>query len=273
MTTVRANGIDLYYELHGTGEPVVLIQGLGANVTGWDSQLEPLARDYQLIAFDNRGAGRSEKPAEAYSIHQMADDTVALMDELGIPTAHVFGMSMGGMIAQDMYHRHRARVRSLILAGTMAGGPMATFPDTSIFQQFISNGATSMAAAIAEGLKLFYSEKFLAKNKDWLVKRSLANMSLMAPPHALQKQVMAVVGFNVHGLLSKIQAPTLVMGATDDQIVPFANQQLLAKRIPDANFVPFEGAGHGFLTERAVAVNRAVLDFWGEHRTHFAPAR
>jgi len=272
MATVRANGIELYYELHGTGEPAVLIQGLGANVTGWDAQLEPLSRQYQLIAFDNRGAGRSEKPDEPYSIHQMADDTAALMDELGIPTAHVFGMSMGGMVAQQMYHRHRARVRTLILAGTMAGGPMATFPNANVFQQFASNGANSIAEAIAEGLKLFYSEKFLAKNKDWLVKRSLGNMSLMPPPHALQKQVMAVMAFNAHGLLSKIRVPALVMGATNDQIVPFPNQQLLARRIPEARFVPFEDAGHGFLTERAVAVNRAVLDFWGEHRSDSVPA-
>lgn len=273
MPNVRANGIEIYYELHGAGDPVVLIMGLGANITAWDSQLEPLSREYHLIAFDNRGAGRSEKPAEAYSIHQMADDTVALMDELGIQTAHVFGMSMGGMIAQEMYHRHRPRVRSLILAGTMAGGPMATFPDTNVFQPFFGNGAASMAEAVAEGLKLFYSEKFLAKNKDWLLKRALANMSLMAPPHALQKQVMAVMGFNAHGLLSKIQVPALVMGATNDQIVPFPNQQLLARRIPGARFVPFEGAGHGFLTERAVAVNRAALDFWGAQRTPFVPAK
>ena len=273
MATVNANGIDLYYEVHGSGEPAVLIQGLGANITGWDRQLEPLSKQYKLIAFDNRGAGRSEKPDDAYSIHQMADDTAALMDELGIKTANVFGMSMGGMVAQDMYHRHRARVQSLILAGTMAGGPMATFPDMNVFQQFVSNGATSMEEAIAEGLKLFYSEEFLAKNKDWLIKRSLKNMSLMAPPHALQKQVMAVMGFNAYGLLSGIKVPTLVMGATDDQIVPFANQQLIAARVPDARFVPFEGAGHGFLTERAVAVNHAVLDFWGEHETHSATAK
>ena len=273
MTTVRANGIDLYYEIHGSGEPAVLIQGLGANITGWDLQLEPLSRQYQLIAFDNRGAGRSEKPDEAYSIHQMADDTAALMEELGIQTAHVFGMSMGGMIAQEMYHRHRARVRSLILAGTMAGGPMATFPDMNVFQQFVSNGATSMEEAIAEGLKLFYSEEFLAKNQDWLIQRSLKNMSLMAPPHALQKQVIAVMGFNAHGLPSGIKVPTLVMGATDDQIVPFANQQQIATRIPEARFVPFEGAGHGFLTERAVADNSAVLDFWGKHGTYSPPAK
>ncbi|HEY5625707.1 MAG TPA: alpha/beta fold hydrolase [Dehalococcoidia bacterium] len=273
MPAVRANGIEIYYELHGTGEPVVLIMGLGANITAWDSQLEPLSREYQLIALDNRGAGRSEKPAEPYSIHQMADDTAALMDELGVHTAHVFGMSMGGMIAQEMYHRHGARVRSLILAGTMAGGPMATFPNPKVFQQFVGNGANSMEEAVAEGLKLFYSEQFLAENKDWLVKRAIENMSLMAPPHALQKQVMAVMGFNAHGLLSKIQVPTMVIGGTEDQIVPFPNQQLLANRIPEARFVPFEGAGHGFLTERAVAVNRAVLDFLGEHRTHFVPAR
>ncbi len=273
MTKVRVNGVELYYELHGSGEPVVMIMGLGANVTAWDSQLEPLSREYQLIAFDNRGAGRSEAPDEPYSIRQMADDTAALMDELGIKEAHVFGMSMGGMIAQEMHHRHRARVRSLILAGTMAGGPQATFPDPKVFQQFVSNGVNSMEEAVAAGLKLFYSEAFLAKKRDWLLQRSLANMSLMAPPHALQKQVMAIMSFNAHGLLGKIETPTMVMGATEDQIVPFPNQELLARHIPDAHFVPFEGAGHGFLTERALAVNSAVLAFLGGHRSHFAAAK
>ena len=109
MTTVRANGIDLYYEIHGSGEPAVLIQGLGANITGWDLQLEPLSRQYQLIAFDNRGAGRSEKPDEAYSIHQMADDTAAPTEELGIQTAPRLGISTCGTISQVLCPRHSAR--------------------------------------------------------------------------------------------------------------------------------------------------------------------
>lgn len=273
MATVRANGINLYYEVHGRGEPVVMIMGLGASAIAWDSQVPELAKHYQLITFDNRGSGRSEKPAEAYSISGMADDTAALMDELGIASAHVFGMSMGGMIAQEMHHRHRPRVRSLILAGTTSGGPMATLPRPSSFQGFAARGAASMSDAMLDGLRLFYSERFIAENRGSLVRRALEHMSLMPPAYALQRQARATMSFNGHARLRGIRVPTLVLGATEDRIVPFPNQQELARRIPEARFVPFEGAGHGFLTERATAVNRAVLDFLGENRSQFAPAK
>jgi pimeloyl-ACP methyl ester carboxylesterase len=273
MATVRANGVTLYYEVHGSGEPVVMIMGLGASAIAWDAQVPALAREYQLVIFDNRGAGRSEKPAEPYSIPMMADDTAALMDELGIASAHVFGMSMGGMIAQEMHHRHRPRVRSLILAGTTSGGPMATLPGPANFSQFAARGGGTMVDAVADGLRLFYSDRFIAENRERLVARALEHMSLMPPGYAIQRQVMAAMRYNAHSRLRRIDVPTLVLGATEDKIVPFPNQQMLAGRIPGARFVPFEGAGHGFLMERATAVNRAVLDFLGEQSSGFAPAK
>ncbi|MEX0684343.1 MAG: alpha/beta fold hydrolase [Dehalococcoidia bacterium] len=273
MATVNANGIELYYEVHGAGEPLLLIMGLGGTAATWDPQIPAFSREYQVIAFDNRGSGRSEMPAHPYSVHLMADDTAALMDELGIQTANVFGMSMGGMIAQELYHRHGARVRTLMLAGTMAGGPMATFPNAARLQQFAGVRAMLPAAAVEAGLSFFYSEEFIARNKQRLIKRALEQLHLVAPAQSLQKQLMAVLGFNAHGRLHNIRVPTLVMGGTEDKIVPFKNQEMLAKHIPDARFVTFHGAGHGFLFERAEAVNRAVLSFLGEHRTHFVSAK
>jgi len=127
MAFTRVNGVTLYYEVHGKGDPLLLIMGLGANATGWSSQVPSFSREYQVIAFDNRGAGRSDKPNEPYSMDQMADDAHALLDELGVGPAHVFGMSLGGMIAQELMLRHPRHVRSLILGGTMAGGPTALF--------------------------------------------------------------------------------------------------------------------------------------------------
>jgi pimeloyl-ACP methyl ester carboxylesterase len=128
MPTTKANGIELYYEVHGEGPPLLLIMGLGANATAWYRQIPVLSERYRVIAFDNRGAGRSEKPLEPYSIPQMADDAAALMDTLGISTSHVFGMSLGGMIAQEYALRHPERVQALVLGGTTPAAPRQCGP-------------------------------------------------------------------------------------------------------------------------------------------------
>src|SRR3989442_15734833 len=110
MATANINGIEIYYEVHGSGEPLLLIMGLGANATGWYAQIPAFSKDYQVIAFDNRGAGRSEKPNEPYTMPQMAQDAVGVLDTLCIGAAHVFGMSLGGIIAQELALRHADRV-------------------------------------------------------------------------------------------------------------------------------------------------------------------
>ena len=115
MPTVRANDIDLYYEEHGSGEPLLLIMGWGGNAASWEPQLAGLAENFRVIIFDNRGAGRSSAPDEPYSIVQMATDTARLMEALELPRAHVFGISMGGMIAQELALMHPEKVGALVL--------------------------------------------------------------------------------------------------------------------------------------------------------------
>jgi pimeloyl-ACP methyl ester carboxylesterase len=269
MPTLRANGIDIYYELHGAGEPLLLIMGLGANATAWWKQVPEFSKHYQVIAFDNRGAGRTEKPNEPYTIMQMADDADALMEELGIQSAHVFGMSLGGMIAQELALRHPERVRTLVLGGTMCGGPKATPPPPSTIQHFITVARMPVQQAIEHGMRLLYTDGFIGSNRAWLVKRALENAHLMPPPYALQRQVMAVLSFNTQERLHEIHVPSLVITGTEDKIVPSPNSRVLAERIADARLIEFEGAGHGFLVERAEETNRVVLGFLEPHRTHF----
>src|SRR2546428_582059 len=272
MASTKVTGITLYWEVHGKGDPLLLIMGLGANATGWWAQPPSFSREYRVIAFDNRGTGRSDKPNEPYSIGQMADDAHGLLDDLGVGPAHVFGMSLGGMIAQELVLRYPTRVRTLLLGGTMAGGPTAMFAGPEVVQQFISLAGMPLVQALEAGFALLYSEGYIAKNKGELVRRALLNAHLMAPMYAIQRQFMAVVGFNTVGRLGEIKAPTLVLTGTADRVIPAHNARLLSEGIPDERLAEFEGAGHGFLVERSEDVNATVLAFLGEHRTPVSTA-
>jgi pimeloyl-ACP methyl ester carboxylesterase len=125
MPHLRANGINIYYEEYGTGEPLVLIMGFTVSSVGWHWNLADFAKHFRVIAFDNRGVGQSDKPNVPYSMATFADDTAGVLDGLGLNTAHVFGISMGGMIAQEFALRHPQRVKTLTLGCTNCGGTQA----------------------------------------------------------------------------------------------------------------------------------------------------
>ena len=120
MPTVRVGDINIYYEDHGKGEPLLLIEGWGTDLTCWQLQIPEFSTKYRVIAFDNRGTGRTDAPDQPYSFRLMADDAVGLLDALGIGKAHILGVSMGGCIAQEIAIEHPERTRSLILAATTA---------------------------------------------------------------------------------------------------------------------------------------------------------
>lgn len=261
MPTTTINQINIHYEVHGNGEPLLLIMGLGANATAWVMQIDEFAQHHTVIAFDNRDAGRSQRAAGPYSMRQMAHDALALLDHLDIPSADVFGMSMGGMIAQELVLEAPHRVRGLVLGGTMAGGPNAVMPGMTMVQQWMAVGSLPREQAFEAGLAFLYSETFIEKNRHRLLKRALENAPLMSPPDALQRQIMAVLGYNVHDRLPEVQSPALILTGTDDKIVPSANSRILADRIRGAHLIEYQGAGHGFVVERHQETNAHVLDF------------
>ena len=267
MPEVKVNDIQLYYEMHGQGEPLVLIMGLGASTRGWDMQIPTFSREFQVVAFDNRGSGRSDKPDSSYSIRLFADDTAGLMDALGIASAHVYGQSMGGLIAQEVALSYPQRVRTLVLGSTSCGGQQAVPALPENLSLMASLNTLSLEEAAEKGLPLMYSSEFIARKRQELIARALAEGEFRPPPDAFARQVQAAVSHKTYDRLPQIRCPTLVISGSDDKIVPAENSRILAERIPGAELVLLPRAGHGYLVECTEESNAIVLDFLRRHRS------
>ncbi len=267
MPKVKVNGIQLYHEVHGQGEPLVLIMGLGASTLGWNMQIPTLSREFQVIAFDNRGSGRSDKPATPYTIRLFADDTADLMDALGIASTHVYGQSMGGLIAQELALSYPERVRTLVLGSTTCGGQQAVPALPEHLTLMAALNTLSVEEAAEKGLPLMYSEEFIARKRQELIARALAEAELRPPLDAFVRQVQATVRHEAYDRLPQICCPTLIISGADDKVVPAENSRILAERIPNAELVVLPKAGHGYLVECAEESNAIVLDFLRRHRS------
>jgi 3-oxoadipate enol-lactonase len=244
-----------------------MIQGLGADKHGWDLQRLALAPWYRTIAFDNRGAGRSDKPYGDYSLEQMADDAIAVLDDVGVDDAHVIGASMGGVIAQIIGLRHADRVRSLTLACTACTHHqwrrelLGEWADAAR-----ERGMAAMTAQAARWVIGPRSFRRLTPLIGWM-----GPLALSRPPHAFAGQVAAIraVDDRLHEGLSDITAPTLVLVGNQDILTPRGDAEELAERIPTAELVVISGAAHGFMIEHATTFNRILLDFLGRaERSH-----
>jgi 3-oxoadipate enol-lactonase len=262
MPYVRSSdGVRLHYRETGrrSGPPVLMIQGLGADKHLWDLQRAALAPWYHTIALDNRGAGRSDKPFGHYSLEQMADDAVAVLDAIGVERAHVVGASMGGVITQVLALRHPDRIRSLTLACTACQHhPWRR----ELLAEWASIAETrGMAAMTAEAARWMIgprSFRRLSPALGWL-----GPLAFSRPPHAFAGQVAAILDID-DGLadrLPEISAPTLVIVGNQDILTPRGDSEHLAELIPTAELVVVSGAAHGIMVEHASTFNRALLDF------------
>jgi pimeloyl-ACP methyl ester carboxylesterase len=230
-------GASLYFERHGSGEPLLLITGFAISSAVFEPVLDLYARRFECILYDNRGAGRSPG-ALVTSMPELAADAAGLLRRLGLDSAHVYGMSMGGMIAQELALRFPERVRGLVLAGTTPGGPRALRPAVSELAR-----ERSLAA-------LLFSPQFRREHPE----RVRALLPYFGRHRAKAAGVWAhwwaTVYHDTFARLGAIQAPTLVMHGGADAMSPVGNGRLLAERIPDAELVVLPGAGHAFPLER-----------------------
>lgn len=263
--TVEANDIRIYYREMGNGDPLLLIMGLGANVDWWYPDfLAPLAARYHVVAFDNRGAGRSERPPGPYSIRQMAEDAAALMDRLGWPSAHVLGMSMGGMIAQELALQHPERVRKLVLMVTTCGGPeqVPASPDVLKILYMPKEGITPEAMARST-LYLLYPREYIEKNPEKMEEVVEAMLRAPITPEGFALQLAAIIEWSSHSRLQDIRHPTLIITGSEDILIPPENSRILARAIPGSRLVEYPGGGHGLITQFPEEVASEVAAFLG----------
>jgi 3-oxoadipate enol-lactonase len=256
-----ADGARIHYEAFGRRDApaVLMIQGLGADKHGWDMQRFVLARHYRVIAFDNRGAGRSDKPFGAYSIEQMADDAVAVMEDAGVAAAHVVGASMGGAISQVLAIRHPDRVLSLTLACTACRNqPWRRELLERWMQTALERGMGAMTSEAARWVMAPRSFRRLVPAFGWL-----GPLAMGRPPHSFVSQVRAILAGDesLADELHMITVPTLVIVGNQDILTPRGDSEEIADRIPGAELVVISGAAHGFMVEHATTFNKILQDF------------
>ncbi len=273
MGTAKVDSIELYYDEKGSGDPLLLIMGLAADSTAWMFQVPDFAKRYRTVTFDNRGVGRSSKPPGPYTIHLMADDAAALLDALDIRRAHVLGVSMGGMIAQELAIRHPERVRGLILACTFPE------PDADVerqrefgMQQFggtvTASGEMQIDLTALDPLMFFqhllprvFNQSFINTELPRLMQLFAGALQYGFSMEAILGQVAAVMGHRATDRLHQIKAPTLVITGDADLLISPGNSDVLARSIPGAKLVKVPGGSHGFNLETPEVFNRHVLDF------------
>ncbi len=262
--TVRANGQELYYEVHGEDPPLVLIMGIGYDSTLWTlAQVPALSKSFQVVIFDNRDAGKSSKATAPYTISDMSDDVAALMDALEIKKAHVLGLSMGGMIAQDFAVRHANRVDRLVLTGCGAAPARVVFDPIQTWA-WVKTHDTSGETFAGQQFTWLFSHAFLS-NKE-AVQQTIQMLSSNPNPvgaEAYNRQAKAYLAYDGVDRLSQIKAPALVMVGEQDLLTPPCVCQQVASKIPGAKFevIKGDGSSHVMPIERADDFNALVTGF------------
>ena len=240
---------ELHWESVGDGPPVLLIMGLGLSGGAWWRTVPVLARSLRVITFDARGIGRSSSVRHNYSGEAIADDAVSVLDGVGLDRAHVYGFSMGGMVAQSLALRHPDRIQSLVLGATHAGGRRAVLPDQDVMAFF--NRRLTMETEEAAWASVAYN--YGPRCRDHGVDRIAEDIELrLEHPFnrgAYRAQLYAAAMHNCHGRLRRIGVPTMVVHGAHDRIIPVSNARMMAESLPDSRLRILEESGHLYATE------------------------
>jgi pimeloyl-ACP methyl ester carboxylesterase len=255
MPKVRVNDIQIYYEVHGEGFPLVMIHGLGANLDWWEPRMvEEFSKRFTTVTFDNRGAGRTDVSDRRYTIRLFADDTAGLMDALGISRAHVLGISMGGRIAQELVLDYPQKVEKLVLCSASCGGKESVPPSEDVMKMLVADRRAAARAAV--------TEDFAKKNPGLVELTHQRGLKAPISDEAYRRQMTASLESHTFDRLSQIRVPTLILHGRKDILFPPENGRILAEAIPGAKLIYLENSAHALLEDMDEVI-RYVIGFLG----------
>ncbi|MBD3227633.1 MAG: alpha/beta fold hydrolase [Candidatus Lokiarchaeota archaeon] len=263
MPRKKVNNIELYYEQYGEGDPLIMIMGLSANLDWWSPAfLDPIKKKYKIILFDNRDAGRSENVEKDYEIKDMATDIVELMEKLNIEKADILGISMGGMIAQELVLNYPDRVNKLILASTNCGTPKSILPSKKVMAELTKDRRGRGEEEIIEDfINLLYTDQFIGENPEFIKNVKIKMLKAPIKADAYKRQIKALLKFNTGRRLKDIKTPTLVIHGKKDILLPPKNSEIIANLLPNAELQYFENSGHALFSHEPEKSSEAVLKF------------
>jgi 3-oxoadipate enol-lactonase len=237
--------------------------GLGLSGGAWWRTVPVLSRRLAVITFDNRGVGRSRSLLHAYTTESMADDAVSVLDAAGVDRAHVYGISLGGMVAQQLALRHPDRVRSLVLGATNAGGPQLRWPDPEVLAFLRRRLRMRPEEGAWASVDFNYGERCRKEHPERIAEDIAQRLAHPFPEQAYRAQLWAAALHDCESRLHRIEAPTLVVHGSEDRMVPVENGRMIADRIPGARLIEVEQCGHLYPTE-APEVDEAIAEFMNE---------
>ena len=263
MPFVNSGGVEIYYNLKGSGTPILLCNGWGGSSDSWSTEMvKLLAEKHSVILVDNRGTGRSGKPDEPYTMEQMSGDSAKVLEEVELGAAHVLGFSMGGYIAQALGIYHPEKVSSLILCATTPGAINRVPYSLDVAKDLakVSDDALPKRERVKTMVYLLYPEKYVESRLEQLIAEESYD-SNPTPVYALKSQSAATASFDAFDRLSGLGMPALILAGDSDRLIPPDNSRLLASRIPRSELHILPGVGHGFLKQETRRSVELILDF------------
>ena len=262
MAIAKVGDLNIEYYVEGSGPPLLMIMGLGGQASSWgEPVLAGLQQHFTTIRFSNRGTGGTDKPASGYTIRQMADDAAGLLDAVDFEKAHLFGISMGGMIAQEVVLNHPQKVRGLVLGCTNCGPAHSI----SVAAETIAQFGQIMQLPIQERIQRYWeiciTPEFMQSRADFLARIIELGMATPTPMETFGQQFGAVQAFDSYDRLPQIKSPTLILHGDRDVLVPAENAEILHERIPGSQVRIVPGTGHCFFWEEPEVVVDEVTKF------------
>jgi pimeloyl-ACP methyl ester carboxylesterase len=252
MSSVRVGEIELSYERAGSGSPLLMIMGMSGTFDHWNAMfLDDLRDDFETIVYDHRGVGSSSRLDGPITTAQLAEDAAGLLGALEIDSAHVLGISMGGMVAQGLALAHPERIRTLTLGCTYCGGAGSVLTSEDVMRR-LAEGMMSgdRERAIRTGWEVNVSPSFAANDDDACARFLEIGLRRAVPAATIMEQLRAIAGHDTSARLPEIVLPTLVMHGTLDEMLPVQNGHMIAGLIPDSRLEIYDGVGHLFFWEQ-----------------------